>query len=1033
MEINIDNKSTIYLEDCDKKLQDITKYLVSRENIVNICGYKVYVVRKGIKTEINILDNKYLIVKTEKDKTKYKKCIKQMELNSKSSDIIMYVICKDKETYDSYLGICSKYNWIKLIIRESNRTPYFKDNYEYLLSIKKEWKYKKMVGICRSNIFKCINLDIFANDILTDNKKYIQLDRGDEINGHHVCPHMNELWFNLLDELKLPNTTINKYWLTTPHKMKSFIKWYINTCIPTILTNKYVQKYDCQEKVLKLIMKSYLEHMTDIYYDETYFDMYYKYDIYNTHNLTNIKSIDNSVDIKPSHNLKESDRLVTSHYDKVKFAPELIDYNYIDNIDQFILIVDFPNFGGGTTFFINSIVSHYKLRNIFIIARNYNDNIVFTINDEYELNKKYNIDEANAFLDKYRDKINKIFINHTIGHDIKFLSKLFELQKEITTITHDFYNINIASNPCIHKISNTYNDNSKLSINNYTQIITQNVNNMYIFDKHITNKHIPIIVSPLPDFKNKKDMVYSNNKHIVIGIFGYISPIKGLHILNNIYNYYITLSIKIKFVVFGTCDIKDIEQYVYHNIDELNTLLIKHKPNVLLELSICAETYSYTLSLAMITDLPIIYFRKTGNFTVEDRLSKYGKSYAFRTINELNELVHRQKQNWFYTIEPIIYFNSFWDEYFNCIDTKMTLDDNIVYKNGINIYPIYFPQFHMIEENNISFYNGYTDIINLHKLHDETISYPNLDIYNMKQISDYDLTNIHIVQKQIDIITKYNFNGFAIYYYWFSINSITNKHMIMEKVIDMFFNDSISMNNRKVFLIWANESWTNNPAFASMSHKMENIYDDNSIALNVQNIIKYFKHNNYLKINNKPIFMIYHSWMMTKIELNNFKQCLDIECKKNSFDGVYFILNSMANYDEIISYGYDTFNLHFNYKNPMNISNVKGINIIDYKKYVDNIILNNGIDTLVFDFNNTVRLSCPNKLNLVTICKNNNKFENIRLIKKICDKYEICKDLQHKIMLINAWNEWGEKMTIEPSNEYGFYYLNLIKNVISFR
>ena len=36
-------------------------------------------------------------------------------------------------------------------------------------------------------------------------------------------------------------------------------------------------------------------------------------------------------------------------------------------------------------------------------------------------------------------------------------------------------------------------------------------------------------------------------------------------------------------------------------------------------------------------------------------------------------------------------------------------------------------------------------------------------------------------------------------------------------------------------------------------------------------------------------------------------------------------------------------------------------------------------------------------------------------------------------MLINAWNEWGEKMTIEPSNEYGFYYLNLIKNVISFR
>ena len=96
MEINIDNKSTIYLEDCDRKLQDITKYLVSRENIVNVIGYKVYIIRKGIKTKINISDNKYLIVRTKKDRIKYKKCIEQMESNSKSSDIILMSDCRLK-------------------------------------------------------------------------------------------------------------------------------------------------------------------------------------------------------------------------------------------------------------------------------------------------------------------------------------------------------------------------------------------------------------------------------------------------------------------------------------------------------------------------------------------------------------------------------------------------------------------------------------------------------------------------------------------------------------------------------------------------------------------------------------------------------------------------------------------------------------------------------------------------------------------------------------------------------------------------
>ena len=33
-----------------------------------------------------------------------------------------------------------------------------------------------------------------------------------------------------------------------------------------------------------------------------------------------------------------------------------------------------------------------------------------------------------------------------------------------------------------------------------------------------------------------------------------------------------------------------------------------------------------------------------------------------------------------------------------------------------------------------------------------------------------------------------------------------------------------------------------------------------------------------------------------------------------------------------------------------------------------------------------------------------------------------------KILLINSWNEWGEQMAIEPSNEKGNYLLELIKS-----
>ena len=38
------------------------------------------------------------------------------------------------------------------------------------------------------------------------------------------------------------------------------------------------------------------------------------------------------------------------------------------------------------------------------------------------------------------------------------------------------------------------------------------------------------------------------------------------------------------------------------------------------------------------------------------------------------------------------------------------------------------------------------------------------------------------------------------------------------------------------------------------------------------------------------------------------------------------------------------------------------------------------------------------------------------------------KNSDTKILLINAWNEWGEKMHVEPSEQRGYYYLDLIKN-----
>ena len=40
------------------------------------------------------------------------------------------------------------------------------------------------------------------------------------------------------------------------------------------------------------------------------------------------------------------------------------------------------------------------------------------------------------------------------------------------------------------------------------------------------------------------------------------------------------------------------------------------------------------------------------------------------------------------------------------------------------------------------------------------------------------------------------------------------------------------------------------------------------------------------------------------------------------------------------------------------------------------------------------------------------------------------KDYEHRIIVINAWNEWGEGNYIEPDIKYGHGYLNALRNVV---
>lgn len=358
-----------------------------------------------------------------------------------------------------------------------------------------------------------------------------------------------------------------------------------------------------------------------------------------------------------------------------------ISNDILDTIDDFILIVDFPNLGGGVTFFMDTITSYYKKNSILVIVRSYEKMLHVFINNEYILETKYDVDESILFIEKYRYKIKKILFNHTLHHQKQFIDKLFSINKHNTYITHDFHVISNKPQAyygeihTLHKTNNEY-----IDLNLFDTIITQNEANIDIFKPYYNNQ---IVVIELPDFKNTKELIKTNNKKIVVGIMGAISIEKGRFILANIIN-----SCKdpnIEFVVFGYVEVQNFTNYhPYKNIEELNDLLIKYNPNLFIELSLWPETYSYTLSLCMITQLPIIYLNKRFPSVIQNRLSNYNKKYSFKNFNELYVLLNKHKQDFFYTIEENIYFDKKWSDYFNNITPKSYFN-NISGKNIVFI------------------------------------------------------------------------------------------------------------------------------------------------------------------------------------------------------------------------------------------------------------------------------------------------------------------------------------------------------------
>lgn len=346
----------------------------------------------------------------------------------------------------------------------------------------------------------------------------------------------------------------------------------------------------------------------------------------------------------------------------------------------------------------------------------------------------------------------------------------------------------------------------------------------------------------------------------------------------------------------------------------------------------------------------------------------------------------------------------------------------------MEIWALNLPQFYEVPENNEWWGEGFTEWTNvkkakpLYKGHCQ----PSIPLNN----NYYDLSEKKTIKWQFELAKAYGITGFVYFHYWYS------GRKILEKPCEVLLN-SPEIDGRYCFC-WANHSWTR--AWDAKDHEMllEQTYGDvTEWESHFQYLLPFFKDSRYIKIDNKPVLFLYKAKQLQDGDkrIAYWEQRLQEE----GIPGIYIVeyLNTF-NTTPSLECSQAVFEDEPNFTCRFKISFIgkikrvvcKIMKMTDYQNF-------DKLWKIILKKRNTYK---GKKIFYGCFpCWDNSprRGKNSRVIRgatpeKFSKYFAKLLDIKRKdsagIIVVNAWNEWGEGAMLEPTEQYGYKYLEAIKD-----
>ena len=345
---------------------------------------------------------------------------------------------------------------------------------------------------------------------------------------------------------------------------------------------------------------------------------------------------------------------------------------------------------------------------------------------------------------------------------------------------------------------------------------------------------------------------------------------------------------------------------------------------------------------------------------------------------------------------------------------------------SVRLIAFYLPQFHPIPENDEWWGKGFTEWTNVTKAVPQFVGHyqPHLPI----DLGFYDLRLVDVLRAQVALAKHYGIYGFCFHHYWFG-----GKRLLELPVKNLLANSDIDL---PFCLCWANENWsrrwdgTDHEILISQSHSPS---DD--IAF-LEDIMPAFLDSRYIRVGGRPLLIVYRATLLpdARATAARWKEY----CAKKGVAEPFLVAARSFDVLDPRPLGFDAsvdfpphqiWPVQITHKMAVINSNYAG-RVYDYPEFAQAAVRRCEEEFLNFSGvmpswdsearrsgrGHTFALSSPKQYG--------------RWLEAECEKTVSRHNPDHRLIFVNAWNEWAEGAHLEPDRKYGYGYLNVTADVL---